>query len=161
MSSAPLPAVTLIIEWENAIDVEDAWTARAMGALEREIRAVAPRMAARPRITYLYDRNAVAEGTIERVLDSVAPGLRKDADVEVVPPVGASGPARGSAGAGALEEGHSTGVFLEEEVQVAVASRDLPLPTPKTLPKMRSLPTLTPSMMRILNMTWLLSLDLR
>ena len=88
MTDTPLPAVTLIIEWENAIDVEDEWTAKSMIALEREMRAVAPRMRARPRIMYLYDRNAVAEGTIARVLDAVAPGLRRDADVEVVPTEG-------------------------------------------------------------------------
>ena len=88
MTNSPLPPVTLIIEWENAIDVEDEWTARAMAALESEMRAVAPRMPTRPRIMYLYDRGAVAEGTIERVLDAVAPGLRKEADVEVVPTEG-------------------------------------------------------------------------
>ena len=88
MTNSPLPPVTLIIEWENAIDVEDEWTARAMAALESEMRAVAPRMPTRPRIMYLYDRGAVAEGTIERVLDAVAPGLRKETDVEVVPTEG-------------------------------------------------------------------------
>jgi len=87
-SAAPLPAVTLVIEWENAIDVEDEWTGKAMAALEREMRDVGPRMPARPRIMYLYDKGAVAEGTIERVLGEVAPGLREVADVEVVPTEG-------------------------------------------------------------------------
>ena len=50
---AKLPAVTIVIEWENAIDVEDKWTSAAMVALERELAAVAPKMAEKPRITYL------------------------------------------------------------------------------------------------------------
>jgi len=83
-----LPPVTFVIEWENAIDVNDEWTHRAMGALEHELAAVAGRMPARPRIMYLYDRTAVAEGTIERALEEVAPGLRDHADVEIVPTPG-------------------------------------------------------------------------
>ena len=58
-NGAALPAVTIVIEWENAIDVEDKWTKAAMAALQREIEEVAPRMSAKPRIMYLYDRNAV------------------------------------------------------------------------------------------------------
>jgi hypothetical protein len=54
-AQSKLPAVTLVIEWENAIDVADEWTHRAMDALEREIEAVAPRMPVKPRIMYLYD----------------------------------------------------------------------------------------------------------
>lgn len=90
MSSAAsqLPAVTLVIEWENAIDVEDEWTGKAMAALEREIRATAPRMPARPRIMYLYDKGAVAAGTIDHVLGEIAPGLREVADVEIMPTEG-------------------------------------------------------------------------
>ena len=45
-----LPPVTIVIEWENAIDVEDKWTKEAMAALERELAAVGPRMAAKPRV---------------------------------------------------------------------------------------------------------------
>ena len=37
--TAKLPPVTIVIEWENAIDVEDKWTAAAMSALERELEA--------------------------------------------------------------------------------------------------------------------------
>ena len=70
---AALPAVTIVIEWENAIDVEDKWTKAAMSALQREIEDVAPRMSAKPRIMYLYDKNAVAAGTIEGTLAATAP----------------------------------------------------------------------------------------
>jgi hypothetical protein len=84
-TSAKLPPVTIVIEWENAIDVEDKWTRFAMAALERELASVAPRMSAKPRVTYLYDKNAVAAGTIERALESTAPNLRDYAEVEIVP----------------------------------------------------------------------------
>jgi hypothetical protein len=82
---AALPAVTIVIEWENAIDVEDKWTGAAMSALEREIADVAPRMAAKPRIMYLYDKNAVDPKVIENTLASMAPRLRDLADLEVLP----------------------------------------------------------------------------
>ena len=32
-----LPPVTFIVEWENAIDVEDDWTAKAMSAFQAEL----------------------------------------------------------------------------------------------------------------------------
>src|ERR671921_2183106 len=78
-----LPAVTIVIEWENAIDVEDKWTGAAMSALEREIADVAPRMPAKPRIMYLYDKNAVDPGIIDPTLANVAPRLSDLAEVEV------------------------------------------------------------------------------
>lgn len=84
-SSAKLPAVTIVIEWENAIDVEDKWTRAAMSALERELASVGPKMSAKPRVTYLYDKNSVAAGTIEHALETTAPKLRKLADLEIVP----------------------------------------------------------------------------
>jgi hypothetical protein len=87
-AAAALPAVTIVIEWENAIDVEDKWTGIAMAALEREIAEVGPRMAEKPRITYLYDSNRVDPGIIDRTLTSVAPRLKELADVEVVPTEG-------------------------------------------------------------------------
>ena len=37
-SAATLPAVTIVIEWENAIDVEDKWTKAAMSALSARFR---------------------------------------------------------------------------------------------------------------------------
>ena len=83
--SSKLPPVTIVIEWENAIDVEDKWTRAAMSALERELASVAPKMRAKPRVTYLYDKNAVAAGTIEQALETTAPKLRKLAAVEILP----------------------------------------------------------------------------
>ena len=83
-----LPPVTIVIEWENAIDVEDKWTSAAMAALERELAAVAPKMAEKARVTYLYDKGAVPAGTIERALDAIAPRLRELAEVEILPTAG-------------------------------------------------------------------------
>lgn len=79
-----LPAITIVIEWENAIDVEDKWTRAAMAALEREIAEVAPKMAAKPRIMYLYDKNAVDPAVIEKTLASTAPHLKDLANLEVI-----------------------------------------------------------------------------
>ncbi len=87
-TATTLPPVTIVIEWENAIDVADKWTSAAMTALERELAAVAPRMAAKPRVTYLYDKGAVPAGTIERALDAMAPRLRDLADLEILPTAG-------------------------------------------------------------------------
>jgi hypothetical protein len=81
----PLPAVTIVIEWENAIDVEDKWTGAAMSALEREIAEVAPRMAAKPRIMYLYDKSSVDPAVIKQALATTAPRLKSLVDLEIVP----------------------------------------------------------------------------
>ena len=83
-----LPPLTFVIEWENAIDVEDEWTHRAMGALERELAANSDLMSARSRIMYLYDQTTVAPGTIEKALARVAPRIGDHADVEIVPTPG-------------------------------------------------------------------------
>jgi hypothetical protein len=82
---AELPAVTIVVEWENAIDVEDKWTRAAMTAFERELQSVAPRMTVKPRVMYLYDKNAVDPKTIESVIATTAPRLRELADLEIVP----------------------------------------------------------------------------
>ena len=47
--SAKLPPVTIVIEWENAIDVEDKWTQEAMSALERELSATILRSGSKPK----------------------------------------------------------------------------------------------------------------
>lgn len=84
-----LPAVTIVIEWENAIDVTDEWTAKAMQALQQELQRLVNRMA-KPKIMYLYDETVVPAGTVEQVLDRIAPQLREIADVEVIPTPGLS-----------------------------------------------------------------------
>ena len=88
--TAALPAVTIVIEWENALDVENEWTDKAMAALERELGALAGRRATPPRVLYLYDEKAVPAGTIERAIAAVAPRMREVAEVEIMPTPGLS-----------------------------------------------------------------------
>ena len=84
-SRTPLPAVTIVIEWENAIDVLDKWTTAAMAAFQREIEEAAPRISGKPRIMYLYDKNRVDPAVIEKALATTAPRLKDLADLEIVP----------------------------------------------------------------------------
>jgi len=53
ISPQKLPPITILIEWENAIDVEDKWTHRAMQALETDLAASRDLMPAPPRVMYL------------------------------------------------------------------------------------------------------------
>ncbi|MEO7634185.1 MAG: glycosyltransferase, partial [Sphingomicrobium sp.] len=50
--------------------------------------AVAPKMAQRPRVTYLYDRDSVPAGTIERAIAAMAPRLPDLAELEILPTAG-------------------------------------------------------------------------
>src|SRR5215212_4527600 len=87
-ASAPLPPVTIVIEWENAIDVEDDWTAKAMAGLQRELEAVNVRMPRKPKVTYLYDDRKVDPKVIHEVIAANAPRLAELADLEVLPTPG-------------------------------------------------------------------------
>lgn len=89
-SPADLPPVTILIEWENAIDVEDEWTEKAMAGLERELISVAARVAAKPRVTYLFDETAVDPDAIRKVMAKAAPRLAEVADLELLPTPGLS-----------------------------------------------------------------------
>ena len=86
--NAKLPAVTIVIEWENAIDVEDDWTEKAMAGLQRELESVAERAVAKPRVTYLYDDKAVDPQVIRRVIAKAAPRLAELAELEILPAPG-------------------------------------------------------------------------
>jgi hypothetical protein len=90
MQAAPgkLPPITIVVEWENALDVEDIWTHRAMQAFGAELERCRDRMSARPRIMYLYDRNRVSESLIRGTIDKVAPAIREVGDLELVPTPG-------------------------------------------------------------------------
>ncbi|MEO8175124.1 MAG: glycosyltransferase [Sphingomicrobium sp.] len=86
MTSRPTVApVTIIIEWENAIDVEDEWTAKAMTALQAELERSAAGSKTRHRVVYLYDDTAVDPAVIRRTIAASAPRLGEVADVEVTP----------------------------------------------------------------------------
>ncbi|RXF75503.1 glycosyltransferase [Hansschlegelia zhihuaiae] len=83
-TEAPLPPFTVIVEWENAIDVEDEWAKRAMTCFQDELERAHNRMTVKPRVMYLYDEGAVSASTIDNVIDEVAPKLRTLADIELV-----------------------------------------------------------------------------
>jgi hypothetical protein len=80
-----LPPVTIVIEWENAIDVYDEWVAKAMAALERELETTGPKMAAKPRVMYLYDENVVDPQVIRDTIANVAPRIPELAELELEP----------------------------------------------------------------------------
>ena len=87
-SNEAIAPLTIVIEWENAIDVDDRWTRRAMAALQDELARCQARFAQRPRILYLYDEGAVVQSSISNTIDAVAPRLRELADVELTPTPG-------------------------------------------------------------------------
>ena len=86
--TASLPDLTFVIEWENAIDVVDQWTCKAMTGLARELASVAPRLPRRPTVMYLYNSRAVSPATIERTIEQAAPELRQLAEVVLTPTEG-------------------------------------------------------------------------
>ncbi len=83
-----IPPVTVIIEWENAIDVDDKWTQRAMSSFEAELARCHNLMRTKPRVMYLYDSGAVDESAIRKTISIAAPHLAEHADVELVPTPG-------------------------------------------------------------------------
>lgn len=83
-----LPPVTIVIEWENAIDVEDDWTEKAMAGLQRELESISGRVAAKPRVTYLYNEEVVDPQVIRNVVTRAAPRLPELADLEILPTPG-------------------------------------------------------------------------
>ena len=83
-----LPAVTILLEWENAMDVEAAWVHRAMQALEAELERCLPQMQAPPRVMYLYDQSTVNAQDISDTIAKVVPRLPEVCALELVPTPG-------------------------------------------------------------------------
>jgi hypothetical protein len=83
-----LPPLTILVEWENAQDVEMMWTERAMRGLAAEILANREAFAEKPRLMYLYDQGAVREADIRACIQRVAPELPELARLELVPTPG-------------------------------------------------------------------------
>lgn len=83
-----IPPVTILIEWENALDVQDEWTHRALRAFADELGRVAPEVAAPPRVIYLYDEARVQERDIAGTIELVAPNLGELCSLEFVPTKG-------------------------------------------------------------------------
>lgn len=85
-----LPTCTIVIEWENAIDVDDEWASRAVAGLERELEATTSLIRAKPVVSYLFNSEAVNPDIIRRIIAEAAPRLFAVARVEIVPTSGLS-----------------------------------------------------------------------
>lgn len=87
-SSDKLPAVTILIEWENAMDVEAYWVHRALQAFTAELAHCQDEMSTPARVLYLYDRSRVQEQDIRDTIAKVAPRLPALCTLELVPTPG-------------------------------------------------------------------------
>lgn len=85
---ASLPPVTIVVEWENAIDVEDHWTHKAMQAFETELAAARPLLREPPRVMYLFDQARVREDFIRSIIAKIAPRIPDLCQLELVPTPG-------------------------------------------------------------------------
>ena len=81
---------TIVIEWENAIDVDDQWAYRAIAGLERELEMTAPLMQTKPVVSYLFNMAAVNPEIISRAIAEAGAKLFDYAQVEIVPTNGLS-----------------------------------------------------------------------
>jgi hypothetical protein len=88
--STDLVPFTIVIEWENAIDVEDEWAFRAVAGLERELEATAPLVQAKPVVSYLFNSEAVNPDVIRHAIAKAGPRLGDYARVDLVPTKGLS-----------------------------------------------------------------------
>jgi len=88
MSEAKLPAVTILIEWENAQDVEDFWIRRALAALQEELEACQNGMSVKPVVMYLFNARVVDEAHIRREIAIAAPQLEQLCTLQIVPTSG-------------------------------------------------------------------------
>lgn len=83
-----LPMVTILIEWDNALDVEDYWVQRAMQAFEAELERCQPDLSGLPRVMYLYDQLTVKAQDIQAMMAKVAPKIPVLCQLELVPTPG-------------------------------------------------------------------------
>jgi hypothetical protein len=85
-----LPDTTIIIEWENAIDVDDHWAKRAMSTFVEELRSTHNRFATPVTVMYIYDKNAVDEKAIRDTIAVAAPEIESYATLKLLPTDGLS-----------------------------------------------------------------------
>jgi glycosyl transferase family 2 len=83
-----LDPLTILIEWENAQDVDTFWVKRAMVALQSELERTRELCPVKPRILYLFDQGAVEARQIEAFMAAHAPRIPQLAAVEFVPTPG-------------------------------------------------------------------------
>lgn len=81
---------TIVIEWENAIDLDDQWASRAIAGLVRELEMTAPLMQTKPVVSYLFNRAAVDPEIINRAIAEAGSKFFDYAQVEIVPTNGLS-----------------------------------------------------------------------
>lgn len=74
-SAERLPPITVLIEWENAEDVEAFWIKRALVAFQDELERQHNKFDVKPTVLYLYDRTTVKSEDIEGFLANNAPKL--------------------------------------------------------------------------------------
>jgi Glycosyl transferase family 2 len=87
-NNGQLPPVTIIIEWENAIDVDDKWAQSAMSSFESELARCKNLLSEKPKVMYLYDETAVSEKAIRDTIEKAAPRLSELCDLQLVPTPG-------------------------------------------------------------------------
>lgn len=85
-----LPPLTFVIEWENAIDIEDEWARSAMHAFEIELARCKDRFVEKPCVFYLYDEWTVDDSKINYFIAKAAPGLPGLTNLELVATEGLS-----------------------------------------------------------------------
>jgi len=82
VNEAKLPPVTILIEWENAQDVENIWVRRALTALQEELQRQQSILTEKPRVMYLFNSRAVSEQDIRREIAIAAPRLEEFCTLE-------------------------------------------------------------------------------
>ena len=80
--------MTIVIEWENPIDVDEEWPRASARALADELGRYGGGAAGRPTVLYLYDATVIERAEIEAVLHEVAPDLGERARVDFAPTEG-------------------------------------------------------------------------
>lgn len=91
MSDEPkLVSCTIVIEWENAIDVDDEWACKALAGLDRELQATTALMEAKPVVSYVFNTAAVDRDVITNIIRQAAPNLYEHANVQLLPTTGLS-----------------------------------------------------------------------
>jgi hypothetical protein len=86
--SGKRPTVTILIEWENAVDVDASWVHRALQAFAAELARCQDNLCAPARVMYLYDRSCVQEHDIRDTIAKVVPQLPELCVLELVPTPG-------------------------------------------------------------------------
>lgn len=83
--SERLPPITVLIEWENAEDVDDFWVKRALVAFQDELERHHNKFDVKPTVLYLFDRTTVKENEIRDYLSTNAPKLASLSNLRLEP----------------------------------------------------------------------------